>query len=73
MYSAKERIDIWSTFNKCGKPVFTDHGTYTSTHYGCDNSKEIELVTLKGVGHNLGEWAPVTDEMLIHFLLKQRK
>lgn len=73
MYSAKERIDIWSTFNKCGKPVFKDHGTWTSTHYGCDDSKEIELVTLKGVGHSLGKWAPITDEMLIRFLLKQRK
>ena len=73
MYSAQQRMDIWSTFNKCEKPVFTDHGTWTSTHYDCANNKEIELMVLKGVGHSLGEWAPVTDKMLIQFLLKQRK
>ena len=74
MYSAKERIDIWSKFNDCESPSFTDHGDWTSTHYVCANNKEIELMILKGVGHSLGEkWGARTDKMLIEFLLKQTK
>jgi len=74
MYSAKERIDIWSKFNACEHPTFTDHGDWTSTHFKCADDKEIELMILKGVGHSLGkEWTVKTDKMLIEFLLKQRK
>jgi len=74
MYSAEERINIWSEFNSCEKPIFTDHGDWTSSHYNCADNKEIELMILKGVGHSLGKkWTTMTDKMLIEFLLKQRK
>ncbi|WP_111980432.1 alpha/beta hydrolase family esterase [Algibacillus agarilyticus] len=74
MYSASERINIWAKFNNCKSPKFIDYGSWSSTRYMCENNKDIELMIMKGVGHTLGKkWTNKTDEMLIEFLLKQRK
>ena len=74
MYSAKERIDIWTNFNHCEDAIVKDNSESTMFHYDCSENKEVNLMILKGVGHNLSKkWKEKTDALIIEFFLRQSK
>jgi len=73
MYSAKKRIKIWAKHNQCSAGATEDKADSTHTRYVCTAGKSVELMVLKGVGHNLGKsWTQKTDAMIIDFFLYRR-
>ena len=74
MYSAIERIKIWSEFNECGVPMVKDSTDSSMLEYNCTENREVKLMVLKGVGHDLGKkWAKKTDRLIIEFFLRHKK
>jgi len=72
MYSMQERVAIWEEFNACSPgSVLQDDADSVTVQYDCAEDKEMVMLVLKGIGHDLGrEWTQRTDALIIEFFLR---
>ncbi len=76
MYSARERIDIWRTFNRCHPgPVVVEKGEEVVLNtYANEAGIEVVLVKVKDQGHRIRrDLRDSVDSIAIDFLLKHKR
>jgi len=77
MYSARERIDVWRTFNRCDpSPVIVEKGKeiVLYTYANAETGVEVVFCKVKGQGHLIRrDLRDSVDSIAIDFLLKHKR